>query len=128
MTDPIADMLTRIRNALRVKKSEVVIPHSKLKVRVAEILKQEGYISSFEIAEKKQELKLQLRYLPAGKPAINYLQRVSTPGRRLYYGYKDLPKVLNNLGVAIVSTPQGVMTAGEARQRKIGGEVICEIY
>ena len=128
MTDPIADMLTRIRNVLPLGKKEVVVPLSKMKVRLAEILQQEGYIASYSVSEKKQELKLVLKYLPSGKPAITNLRRISKPGRRVYASYDKLPKVLNGLGIAIISTSQGVMTDSEARRRKIGGEVICYIY
>ncbi len=128
MTDPIADMLTRIRNVLPLGKKEVVVPLSKMKVRLAEILQQEGYIASYSVSEKRQELKLVLRYLPSGKPAITNLRRISKPGRRVYASYDKLPRVLNGLGIAIISTSQGVMTDSEARRRKIGGEVICYIY
>ncbi len=128
MTDPIADMLTRIRNVLPRGKKEVVVPLSKMKVRLAEILQQEGYIASYSVSEKKRELKLVLRYLPSGRPAITNLRRISKPGRRVYASYDKLPRVLNGLGIAIISTSQGVMTDSEARRRKIGGEVICYIY
>jgi len=128
MTDPIADMLTRIRNVLPLGKKEVVVPLSKMKVRLAEILQQEGYIVSYSALEKRRELKLVLRYLPSGRPAITNLRRISRPGRRVYASYDKLPKVLNGLGIAIISTSQGVMTDSEARRRKIGGEVICYIY
>lgn len=128
MTDPIADMLTRIRNALKVKKTEVVIPLSKFKLKMAEILQQEGYIGSFSINEQARELKISLTYLDNGQPAIHSLERVSKPGRRVYYGWDKLPRVLNELGIAVVSTSQGVMTAAEAKQRKLGGELICQVY
>lgn len=128
MTDPIADMLTRIRNALQVKKLEVLMPSSKVKVKLAEILQQEGYINSYSVADKTMELKVVLKYRPGGQAAISDLKRVSKPGRRVYYGYDELPRVLNNLGIAVVSTSQGMMTAQAARQKKVGGEVICQIY
>lgn len=128
MTDPIADMLTRIRNVLPLGKKEVVMPLSKMKVRLAEILQQEGYITSYSVLEKKQELRLVLKYLPSGRPAITNLRRISKPGRRVYASHDKLPKPLNGLGIAIISTSQGVMTDSEARRRKIGGEVICYIY
>ncbi len=128
MTDPIADMLTRIRNVLPLGKKEVVVPLSKLKLRLAEILQAEGYIASFHVNEKKRELKLVLRYLPSGKPAITNLRRISKPGRRVYVKHDELPRVLNGLGIAIISTSSGIMTDAEARKRKLGGEVICYIY
>ncbi len=128
MTDPIADMLTRIRNALRVHKSEVTIPYSKLKVKIAEILKNEGYINSYSEQIDSRQLKLQLKYQPNGQSVINSLRRISKPGRRIYCQADKLPRVLNNLGIAIISTPQGMMTVVEAKQKKIGGEIICEIY
>jgi small subunit ribosomal protein S8 len=128
MTDPIADMLTRMRNALRVGKSEVLVPHSRIKVNLAEILKQEGYINSYAENQVNHELRIQLKYDESGEPAIQQLKRISTPGRRVYSGTEKLPRVLNNLGIAIISTPQGLMTAVEAKKKKIGGEIICEIY
>jgi len=128
MTDPIADMLTRMRNALRVGKSEVLVPHSRIKVNLAEILKQEGYINSYAENQATHELRIQLKYDESGMPAMQQLKRISTPGRRVYSGTEKLPRVLNNLGIAIISTPQGLMTAVEAKKKKIGGEIICEIY
>jgi len=128
MTDPIADMLTRMRNALRVGKSEVLVPHSRIKVNLAEILKQEGYINSYAENQANHELRIQLKYDESGEPAMQQLKRISTPGRRVYSGTEKLPRVLNNLGIAIISTPQGLMTAVEAKKKKIGGEIICEIY
>jgi small subunit ribosomal protein S8 len=125
MSDPIADMFTRIRNAQRVDKETVAMPSSKLKVAIAAVLKDEGYIDGFEVKTDsgKSELQVQLKYY-AGRPVIERLERVSRPGLRVYKGRNDLPKVLNGLGVAIVTTPQGVMTDRRARQVGIGGEVI----
>ncbi|MCX7229203.1 MAG: 30S ribosomal protein S8 [Burkholderiales bacterium] len=125
MSDPIADMFTRIRNAQRVDKETVAMPSSKLKVAIAAVLKDEGYIDGFEVKTDsgKPELQVQLKYY-AGRPVIERLERVSRPGLRVYKGRNDLPKVLNGLGVAIVTTPQGVMTDRRARQVGIGGEVI----
>lgn len=125
MSDPIADMFTRIRNAQRVDKETVAMPSSKLKVAIAAVLKDEGYIDGFEVKADsgKPELQVQLKYY-AGRPVIERLERVSRPGLRVYKGRNDLPKVLNGLGVAIVTTPQGVMTDRRARQAGIGGEVI----
>jgi small subunit ribosomal protein S8 len=125
MSDPIADMFTRIRNAQRVDKQTVTMPSSKLKVAIATVLKDEGYIDGFQVRENsgKPELELQLKYY-AGRPVIERLERVSRPGLRVYKGRNDLPQVLNGLGVAIVTTPRGVMTDRRARQTGIGGEVI----
>lgn len=128
MTDPIADMLTRVRNALAVKKPEVVVPHSKIKLAVADILKQNGYIVDYEKTDDNYgEIKIALKYKDS-KPAITLLKRISKPGRRVYAPKDDLPVVLNNLGIAIISTSQGVMTNVEAAKRGVGGEVLCEIY
>ena len=125
MSDPIADMFTRIRNAQRVDKETVAMPSSKLKVAIATVLKDEGYIDGFEVKTDsgKPELQVQLKYY-AGRPVIERLERVSRPGLRVYKGRNDLPKVLNGLGVAIVTTPKGVMTDRRARQVGLGGAVI----
>ncbi len=129
MTDPIADMLTRIRNAQGVKKTEVILPYSKLKYNLAQILVKENYLKGAEKvdAQGKQNLRLELIYDSQG-PVIRALTRVSKPGRRVYANHKGLPYVLNNLGIAVISTSKGLMTNKEARQKKMGGEVICEIY
>jgi small subunit ribosomal protein S8 len=126
MTDPISDMLTRIRNAQAVRKTAVGIPSSKLKVSIAQVLKDEGYIDGFAVHEKegKQELEINLKYY-AGQPVIEKIERVSRPGLRIYRGRDDLPKVMNGLGVAIVSTSKGVMTDRKARATGVGGEVLC---
>ncbi|MFN8822451.1 MAG: 30S ribosomal protein S8 [Betaproteobacteria bacterium] len=126
MSDPIADMLTRIRNAQRVDKAEVVVPSSKLKVAIAQVLKDEGYIEGFAVQpnEGKPELRIGLKYY-AGRPVIERLERVSRPGLRVYKGRDDIPQVMNGLGVAIVSTSKGVMTDRKARSQGVGGEVIC---
>jgi len=126
MSDPIADMLTRIRNAQVVKKTTVVMPSSKVKVAIANVLKDEGYIEDFAVAEAdgKAELKIGLKYY-AGAPVIERLQRVSRPGLRIYKGKDDIPPVMNGLGIAIVSTSQGVMTDRKARASGVGGEVLC---
>lgn len=128
MSDPIADMLTRIRNAQRVDKVSVDMPSSKLKVAIAQVLKDEGYIEDFAIVgeSKKPILSLQLKYY-AGKPVIETIERVSKPGLRIYKGKADLPEVMNGLGVAIVSTSKGVMTDRKARSTGLGGEVICVV-
>ncbi|HBV33386.1 TPA: 30S ribosomal protein S8 [Patescibacteria group bacterium] len=128
MTDPISDMLTRIRNGLAVGKTEVAVPYSNLKERMAKILVQEGYLDAVEeVTSPYRSLMLRLKY-QEGQPAIRHLARVSKPGNRLYVNKDQLPKVLSGLGVAIISTSQGVMTNKEARQKKLGGEVICELY
>ena len=126
MTDPISDMLTRIRNAQLVGHAEVAMPASKLKASIAQVLKDEGYIEDFALREKgaKQELAIGLKYY-AGRPVIERLERVSKPGLRVYKGRNDIPKVLNGLGVAILSTSRGVMTDRKARADGVGGEVLC---
>lgn len=128
MSDPIADMLTRIRNAQVVQKVSVAMPSSKVKIAIASVLKDEGYIEDFAVSEDagKAELKIGLKYY-AGRPVIERLERVSRPGLRVYKGKDDIPNVMNGLGVAIVSTPQGVMTDRKARATGVGGEVICYV-
>ena len=130
MTDPIADMLTRIRNAQAVHKPTVVVPFSKLKHKLALILQQQNFISGVEKTTTASwpTLQLTLRYLPDGQSAIQALNRISKPGRRIYAQKKQLPYVQNNYGFAIVSTSQGLMTNKDARKKNLGGEVICEIY
>ena len=126
MTDSIADMLTRIRNAQMAQKSATVMPSSKLKQAIAAVLKDEGYIEDFAVRanDGKPQLDIALKYY-AGQPVIERIERVSRPGLRIYKGCHDLPKVMNGLGVAIVSTPKGVMTDRRARQANLGGEVLC---
>jgi small subunit ribosomal protein S8 len=126
MHDPIADMLTRIRNAQLVGHSEVTMPASRLKGAIAQVLKDEGYIEDFALREKgpKKELAIGLKYY-AGRPVIERLERVSKPGLRVYKGRNDIPRVMNGLGVAIVSTSRGVMTDRKARADGLGGEVLC---
>ncbi len=126
MTDPVADMLTRIRNAQMAEKVSVSMPSSKLKVAIAKVLKDEGYIDDFAVRENgaKPELDLALKYY-AGRPVIERIERISKPGLRVYRGKDDLPRVMNGLGVAIVSTPKGVMTDRKARAGNMGGEVLC---
>lgn len=128
MSDPIADMLTRIRNAQRVNKNSVAMPSSKVKVAIAKVLKDEGYIDDFNVEQDgaKAELKIGLKYY-VGRPVIERLVRVSRPGLRVYKGRDELPNVMNGLGVAIVSTPKGVMTDRKARATGIGGEVLCYV-
>lgn len=132
MTDPIADMLTRIRNAARVKKETAEIPFSKIKLEIAKILKKENFIDSYEEMKKDPENKfggllVNLKY-EGGQSVITSIQRVSKPGRRVYASVEELPRVLNGLGIAIVSTPKGLMTNKEAKKAGLGGEVLCEVY
>jgi small subunit ribosomal protein S8 len=126
MSDPIADMLTRIRNAQAVDKTAVRMPSSKLKVAIAQVLKDEGYIDGFAVQNEggKTELEIALKYY-AGRPVIERIERVSRPGLRVYKGRDAIPQVMNGLGVAIVTTPKGVMTDRKARQTGVGGEVLC---
>ena len=126
MTDPIADMLTRIRNAQLIRKPTVSMPSSKVKASIAQVLKDEGYIDGFVVKpnEGKPQLEISLKYY-ADKPVIEKIERVSRPGLRIYRGRDDLPKVMNGLGVAIVSTSRGVMTDRKARATGVGGEVLC---
>ncbi len=126
MCDPIADMLTRIRNAQMAQKISVVMPSSKVKVAIARVLKDEGYVNDFAVRGPDGELQLDiaLKYY-AGRPVIERLERVSRPGLRVYKGSVDLPRVMNGLGIAIVSTPRGVMTDRMARKSNVGGEVLC---
>ena len=126
MTDPIADMLTRIRNAQMVSHTEVLIPSSGVKRSIAQVLKDEGYIEDFAVreAEGRKQLAIALKYY-AGRPVIERIERVSRPGLRIYKGAQEIPKVMNGLGVAILSTSRGVMTDRKARATGIGGEVLC---
>ena len=128
MQDPISDMLTRIRNSLERSKRDVKMPSSKLKVAIADILKQEGYISDFRVEEndKKASLIIELKYFE-GKPVIEMVKRVSRPSLKSYKSVNDLPKVMGGLGVAIISTAKGVMTDKSAREHGIGGEVLCVV-
>ena len=126
MSDPTADLLTRIRNAQAAQKNRVVMPSSKVKVAIAGVLKDEGYVEDFAVrdVEGKPALDIALKYY-AGSPVIETIERISRPGLRVYKGSQDLPRVMNGLGVAIVSTPKGVMTDRKARASNVGGEVLC---
>ena len=126
MSDPISDMLTRIRNAQMANKATVVMPSSKVKVAIAKVLKDEGFVEDFVVRENegKPVLEIGLKYY-AGRPVIERIDRVSTPGLRIYRGASEIPRVMNGLGVAIVSTPKGVMTDRKARASNVGGEVLC---
>ena len=130
MTDPIADMLTRMRNAIAAKHSRVDIPASKLKLEIARILREEGYINNFVIKGEgpKRTLRVFLRYDARGTSSISSLQRVSRPGRRVYLGATDIPRVLGGFGVNIVSTSRGLMSGKRARRENVGGEVLAQIY
>ena len=130
VTDPVADMLTRIRNGSLAEHEKVDIPSSKLKVRLAEILKEEGFIKNFRLIEDKRQgvLRVYLKYGPGQERVISGLRRVSKPGRRLYVGADRIPSVLGGMGVAILSTPQGVLTDRESRKAKVGGEVLCYVW
>ena len=130
MTDPIADMLTRIRNAVSIEHSQVQIPVSKVKRGLADVLKREGYIWGWEEVENNpvSQLRIDLKYGPNGEHVIQRLRRVSTPGRRVYCRARELRPVLNGLGITVVSTSHGVLSDREARQKNIGGEVLCEVW
>lgn len=139
LTDPISDMLIRIKNASAVKKIEVVLPYSKVKWAILKILKENKYIKSFDKinkgkgykefpAQNYEQIKIVLLYDESRDSAFKHLKRVSKPGRRVYAGKNSMPVVLNHLGIAVVSTPQGIMTNKEARKKGVGGEIICEVY
>lgn len=129
MTDPIADMLTRIRNALVVKHEEVDIPASNMKKEIARILLAEGYINGYELTgDNNETLKISLKYGPKGEKVISGLKRISKPGLRIYAGRDELPKVLGGLGIAIISTPKGIMTDKEARKNNHGGEILAYVW
>jgi len=140
MTDPIADMLTRIRNASIVRKTELVLPMSKIKLAVAKILEKESWIQKAERipagtalvnkdgVSKFDQIKIVLKYKKSGRSSITNIKRISKPGLRIYVGKDEMPRVLNGFGIAVISTSQGIMTNKEARRKKVGGEVLCEIY
>ena len=129
-TDPIADMLTRIRNGLMVHKTFVLVPSSKIKVAIAQILLEEGFIQGYEVTKERPQpnIRLWLKYDDKRRPIVSGLRRISRPGRRVYKGKRDLPWVLSGLGIAIVSTPKGVMTDREARRTGVGGEILCYVW
>ncbi len=130
MTDPIADMLTRIRNAVRIERPKVEMPSSKVKRGLAEVLKREGYIWDWKEvdAEPANRLEIELKYGPNGERVIRHIKRVSKPGRRVYSGASNLKPILNGLGISIISSSRGVISDREARQKKVGGEVLCELW
>mgnify|MGYP001103855263 CR=1 FL=1 len=129
LTDPVADMLTRIRNALRMRHSKVDVPSSRLKIEIARILKEEGYIQNYKVAEDgpKRVIKVYLKYQASGRPVISRLERVSRPGCRVFVSRTEIPRVLGGLGINILTTPRGVMTGREARKAGVGGEVLCQV-
>ena len=128
--DPIADMLTRIRNGLMIRKSFVLVPSSKIKVAIAQILLEEGFIQGYEVTSEQPQpnIRVWLKYDERRRPILTGMERASKPGRRVYKGKKDLPWVLSGLGVAIVSTPKGLMTDREARRQGVGGEILCYVW
>lgn len=130
MTDPIADMLTKIRNAVGARHKDVTMPMSRMKQEIAKILKEEGFIKDFSVTKDdgKQFLKVVLKYAPSKKNAIAEIKRVSKPGLRVYVGQGEIPKVLNGLGISIISTSRGIMTDRAAREAGVGGELICTVY
>ena len=130
VTDPIADFLTQIRNALRARHKTVESPVSKLKLEIARILKEEGYIAGFKLVEEgaHKRIEVRLKYSNANDPIISTIQRVSRPGRRIYVGHEAVPRVMGGLGINILTTPRGVMTGRAARQAGVGGEVLCEVW
>src|SRR5262245_44305277 len=130
LSDPLGDMLTRIRNGQRANKGAVLTPASRLRRNVLDVLRREGYIRGYETVEHndgKSEISIELKY-HNGEPVIRELRRVSTPGRRVYAGVKELPSVYNGLGIAIVSTPRGVVSDAEARELRVGGEILCTVF
>jgi len=130
MTDPLADMLTRIRNGQRAKKTKVTSPASKLRANVLDVLKREGFIRNFtqnEVRSGIMEIEIELKY-HEGDPVIREINRVSTPGRRVYSGIKDLPRIYDGLGISILSTPRGVLSDSEARDQNVGGEILCQVF
>ncbi|WP_374765021.1 30S ribosomal protein S8 [Yunchengibacter salinarum] len=129
MSDPISDMLTRIRNGLQARKANVSTPSSKVRERILDVLEREGFIRGYEkreISNNRAELDIQLKY-HEGQPVIQTIRRVSTPGRRVYSSVKDLPRVHNGLGISVVSTPKGVLSDAEARESNVGGEILCTV-
>ena len=130
MTDPIADMLTRIRNGINRRHPSVDIPHSKMKESIAQILHDEGFIQRFEVVPngRFRDIRVHLKYTEERRPVMTHLKRLSTPGRRLYAGSSQIPRALGGMGIVIISTPRGVITGTRARRENVGGELICEVW
>lgn len=130
LSDPISDMFTRVRNALRARHSKVEIPSSKLKIEIARILKQEGYVTNYRVAEEdgKRTIKVYLKYGPDSRPVASKIDLVSKPGRRVYTSAAKIPSVIGGLGINILTTSKGVMTGRQARKKGVGGEILCNIY
>jgi small subunit ribosomal protein S8 len=130
LTDPVSDFLTRVRNAIKARQQKVDVPHSKLKVEIARILKEEGYISNYKPTDEegRKVLRVYLKYSSDNVSPISDLKRVSRPGCRVYVGHGEIPRILGGLGINILTTPKGVMTGRQARKEGVGGEVLCEIY
>ena len=128
--DPIADMLTRVRNAIQARHAKADVPASRLKTEIARILKEEGYILNYKLTEEgaKKYIRIYLKYTPTNQPVISKIERVSRPGCRVYAGSKEIGRVLGGLGINILTTPKGVMTGKQARKEGVGGEVLCEVY
>ena len=129
-SDPIADMLTRIRNGLKARHPKVDVPASRLKVDIARILKEEGYIANFKMTEEgaRKLVRIYLKYTPENSPVISNIERVSRPGCRVYVGRREIPRVLGGLGVNILTTPRGVMTGRKAHREGVGGEILCQVW
>ena len=129
-SDPVSDMLTRIRNAVAARHPKVDVPASKLKQEIARILKDEGYIANYKLTEDgaQKSIRIYLKYTPGNVPVISHIQRVSRPGCRVYVGSREVPRVLGGLGINILTTPKGIMTGGTARKENIGGEVLCQVW
>jgi small subunit ribosomal protein S8 len=129
-SDPIADMLTRVRNALGARHPKVDVPASKLKTEIARILKEEGFITNFKLADEgsRRIIKIYLKYTPANQPVMSHIERVSRPGCRVYVGKEEIPRVLGGLGINILTTPKGVMTGAAARKEGVGGELLCQVW
>ena len=130
LTDPIADMLTRVRNAIGARHSKADVPASRLKIEIARILKEEGYIATYKVVEEgaKKTIRIYLKYDPDNMPVISAIERVSRPGCRVYVGQTEIPRVLGGMGINILTTPQGVMTGRDAHKQHVGGEILCRVW
>lgn len=130
LTDPISDMLTRMRNAILIKSEKVDIPASKMKVEIAKILKEEGFIKSYKIIKDKKQgiLRVTLKYTSENEPVVSGLKRISKPGRRVYVGKSEVPRVMGGVGIAIITTPKGILSDKECRNEGVGGEVLCYVW